>query len=87
MDAENILTGIVTSWDITRSLANGRVTLKDIIVRNVHTASPNDPIEAASRKLAHFNISSLPVIDKENRVKGIITSEDISKLLGGGGNG
>jgi len=87
VDAENKLTGIVTSWDITRSLANGRVTLKDIIVRNVHTASPNDPIEAASRKLAHFNISALPVIDKENRVKGIVTSEDISKLLGGGGHG
>ena len=87
VDAENKLTGIVTSWDITRSLANGRVTLKDIIVRNVHTASPNDPIEAASRKLAHFNISALPIIDKENRVKGIVTSEDISKLLGGGGHG
>jgi uncharacterized protein (DUF39 family)/CBS domain-containing protein len=87
VDENKKLAGIVTSWDITRSLANGKVTLQDIIVRNVHTASPNDPAEVASRKLARYNISALPVIDKVNHVLGIITSEDISKLLGGAGNG
>jgi CBS domain-containing protein len=77
------LAGIVTSWDITKSIANGKKTLKAIIVRRVHTTSLNEPLEAASRRLAQHNISALPVVDGESRVLGIVTSEDISGLLGG----
>ena len=87
VDSQGKLKGIVTSWDITRSIANGKKTLKDIIVRKVHTTSLNEPLETASRRLAQYNISALPVIDKDNRVQGIVTSEDISKLLGGGTHG
>ena len=81
------LEGIVTSWDITKSLANGSKALRDIVVRRVHTASLNDPIETASRRMAQHNISALPVVDRGNRVLGIVTSEDISGLLGGAGHG
>jgi uncharacterized protein (DUF39 family)/CBS domain-containing protein len=81
------LEGIVTSWDITKSLANGSKALRDIVVRRVHTASLNDPIEAASRRMAQHNISALPVVDGDNRVLGIVTSEDISGLLGGAVHG
>jgi uncharacterized protein (DUF39 family) len=77
------LKGIVTSWDITKSLANGSKSLKDIIVKRVYTASPNDPLDTASLRMAQNKISALPVIDRSKRVLGIITSEDISRLLGG----
>lgn len=87
VDGRGQLSGIVTSWDITKSIANGKKTLKDIIVRNVHTTSLNDPLETASRTLAQHNISALPVVDGERRVLGIVTSEDISRLLGGARSG
>jgi CBS-domain-containing membrane protein len=32
--------------------------------------------------LAQHNISALPVIDNDKKVLGIVTSEDVSKLLG-----
>jgi CBS-domain-containing membrane protein len=32
--------------------------------------------------MAQHNISALPVIDNEKKVLGIVTSEDVSKLLG-----
>jgi uncharacterized protein (DUF39 family) len=83
IDKERKLKGIVTAWDITKSLANGTRELKDIIVRKVFTASLHDPIELASRRMVEHNISALPVIDKENKVLGILTSEDISSLIGG----
>jgi CBS domain-containing protein len=83
VDNENRLLGIVTTWDVTRSIANGISELKDIIVRKVHTVSINDPIEVASKLLAKHNISSLPVVDQKMKLLGIITSEDISKLYGG----
>jgi len=40
-------------------------------------------VDAAARKLEQHNISGLPVINADRVVKGIITSEDISKLIGG----
>jgi CBS domain-containing protein len=48
----------------------------------VVTAKPDEPLEAASRKMAQHNISALPVIDGKQKVLGIVTAEDVSKLLG-----
>ncbi len=83
VDAADRLEGIVTSWDITRAIANGCKQLTDIITHHVVTAVPNEPIEGASRRMAQHNISALPVIDAEKRVLGIITAENLSQLIGG----
>ena len=83
VDDQGKLKGIVTSWDVTKAVAEGMGKLTDIIVKRVITATPDEPLEAASRKMAQHNISALPVIDKDGKVLGIITSEDISRLVGG----
>jgi len=83
VDAAGKLTGIVTSWDITKATANGARTLSDIIVRRVYTALPNEPVEVVSKRLAQHNISALPVVDGVQKVLGIVTSEDVAKLVGG----
>jgi CBS domain-containing protein len=82
VDDGNRLGGIVTSWDITRAMAEGKTALADILTRRVVTAKPDEPLETASRKMARHNISALPVIDAERKVLGIVTAEDVSKLLG-----
>ncbi len=82
VDTKGILNGIVTSWDITRALAQGKKTLPDIVTRRVITAKPDEPLETASKRMAQHNISALPVIDDARKVLGIVTAEDVSKLLG-----
>ncbi len=82
VDAKGILNGIVTSWDITRALAQGKKRLPDIVTRRVITAKLDEPLETASKRMAQHNISALPVIDNERKVLGIVTAEDVSKLLG-----
>jgi uncharacterized protein (DUF39 family)/CBS domain-containing protein len=82
VDDKGKLNGIVTSWDITRALAEGKTVLTDIVTRRVFTATPNDPLETASKRMAQHHISALPVIDNEKKVLGIVTAEDVSKLLG-----
>ncbi len=82
VDDGDKLGGIVTSWDITRALAEGKTALADIMSRRVVTAKPDEPLETASRRMAQHNISALPVIDDERKVLGIVTAEDVSKLLG-----
>ena len=66
-----------------RHPSNGRrqKSISDIETHNVFTAKPDEPLEVASKRMAQHNISALPVIDIEKKVLGIVTSEDVSKLL------
>jgi CBS domain-containing protein len=82
VDDTGKLAGIVTSWDVTRALAEGKTALVDIVTRHVFTAKPDEPLETASKRMAQHHISALAVINSEKKVLGIVTAEDVSKLLG-----
>jgi uncharacterized protein (DUF39 family)/CBS domain-containing protein len=76
------LAGIITAWDISKAVANGKVSqISEIMTRRVYSARPDEPIELAARTLDTHSISALPVVDRENRVIGMITSNHISRLL------
>jgi uncharacterized protein (DUF39 family) len=76
-DQANFLKGIVTSFDITKAIANNKQELRDIITKRVITTSDDEPIDVAARKMKSNNISALPVIDNNKKVVGIITSEEL----------
>lgn len=82
VDKGNSLVGIVTAWDISKAVAKAEYDLvKDIMTQNVVTTSPDEAIDIAAFKLDSNSVSALPVIDAKRQVVGIITSDDISKLL------
>ncbi|MFX1410812.1 MAG: homocysteine biosynthesis protein [Promethearchaeota archaeon] len=76
-DQEKHLKGIVTSFDVTKAIAEDKTDLKDIVTKKVIVTNDNEPIEVAARKMKTNDISALPVIDEDNRVVGIITSEEL----------
>lgn len=79
------LVGIVTAWDISRAVALAkRGKVEQIMTRRVIVVGSSDPIDIAARKLEQHNISALPVVDAKRKVIGVITSDDLSKLLIGG---
>lgn len=82
VDEGGKLLGIVTSWDVAVALGTGKKKLSEIMTRRVITASEDEPVDAAARKLEQHNISGLPVVNAGGLVRGVITSEDISKLIG-----
>ncbi|MGJ7028292.1 MULTISPECIES: homocysteine biosynthesis protein [Methanothermobacter] len=82
VDSEGILKGIVTSWDIADAVARGKTRLRDVMTRKVIVAGENEPVDVVARRIDKYNISGLPIVDEENRVKGIVTAEDISRLIG-----
>ena len=84
VDDENRVIGLVTSWDIAVSVGKGKQKLSEIMTRQVITAREDEPIDAVARKLDKFGISGVPVVDARGRLRGIVTSDDISKLIGGG---
>jgi len=82
---DNILTGIVTSWDIAKAVATGKMgKVEDIMTRKVVTVLSDDPVEVAARKMEKHDISALPVIDTKKHLIGLVTTEDLSRLLSGG---
>jgi len=76
-DRENYLKGIVTSFDVTKAIAQNKRELNDIITKKVITTTDNEPIGLAARRMKNNNISALPVVDERKRVIGIITSEEL----------
>ncbi|RJS49449.1 MAG: homoserine O-acetyltransferase [Methanobacterium sp.] len=81
VDSKKNLIGIVTAWDISKSVALKCSTLEQIMTREVVVSYPDEPIEKAAAKMKTHNISSLPVVDLENKIKGIVTTDHISTLI------
>lgn len=79
VDEKEKLKGFLTTFDITKAVAKGCNTISQIMIpkQKVHTVFTNDPIDVAINKMRQFGVSSLPVVDKETCVKGLITAEDI----------
>ncbi|HXW98995.1 MAG TPA: homoserine O-acetyltransferase [Methanomicrobiales archaeon] len=82
LDGKGRLTGIVTSWDIAKAVACGLDRLDEIITREVVTALPDEPVEAAAHRMEAHAISALPVVDGKKKVIGLVTSDAISTLVG-----
>jgi CBS domain-containing protein len=82
VDEKGKLAGIVTSWDVAVSVGTGKRRLSEIMTTKVITAFEDEPIDAVARRLESHRISGVPVVNTKGELRGIITSEDISRLVG-----
>ena len=78
------LVGIVTSWDIAKAVARNFLWLDEITSKDVITTVPDELIESAAKKMEEHSISALPVVDADQHLIGLITSDAISILIGRG---
>lgn len=78
---ENKLIGIVTSWDLSKSIATNSDSLRDIMTTTVKFCHSTDTIEDISRMMRKFDISCLPVVDEDFVVEGMITSDQLNNML------
>jgi len=79
---DNRLVGIVTAWDISKAVALKLKKLDEIMTKDVVTSRLNESIQEAAEKMEANKISALPVIDDQQRVIGMMTSEGLTKLVG-----
>ena len=57
-------------------------TVKEIMVKNPKTCGKQDAIHKVVKEMADSGIGTMPVIDRENKVIGIITDRDICLAIG-----
>ncbi|MGI5989014.1 MAG: magnesium transporter [Lachnospiraceae bacterium] len=89
-DREDVYTCYVT--DANRKL-NGVLTVRDMLLckrdayvselmeKNIISVKTTDDREVAAQQLARYDLNSLPVVDGENRLVGIITVDDAIDVL------
>jgi acetoin utilization protein AcuB len=84
------LVGIVSDRDLrsatpalgdpARAEALGRILVHEVMVREVATTHPDDPIEEAANALRERKIGCLPVVE-DGALVGIVTSSDVMEAL------
>ncbi|WP_246939044.1 CBS domain-containing protein [Bacillus pinisoli] len=52
--------------------------LRDIMTENVATVSSNQTVQDAARLMSEYNVGSIPVVDQQERIIGIVTDRDIT---------
>jgi CBS domain-containing protein len=90
IDDENMVIGIVTTTDIGYNLIRDRYTLEttigDVMTKDVITIEEDANILEAIKKMDTYKnrgeiINQLPVVDKNNKLVGIISDGDIIRIL------
>ena len=77
--AHRKLEGIVTVKDLL--LADPDTIIEDLMDRNVIYAVTTEDQESVSEKFSDYDLMALPVVDKENRLVGIVTVDDIIDVM------
>ena len=78
---DNKLIGILTSWDLSKSIASNSDNLIDIMTKTVKFCHSSDSIENISKMMRKYDISCLPVVDENFVVEGLITTDQINNRL------
>lgn len=79
VDQEGILVGIVTNRDLRFQRDLSTKIDKIMTKENLITTSRSTDLEAAADILQQHKIEKLPVVDKENKLIGLLTYKDITK--------
>jgi IMP dehydrogenase len=78
LDKNGCLVGIVTNRDL-RFQKNESTPIKNIMTTKLITGKPNTSVEEANSLFSKHGIEKLPLVDKNNKLVGMITYRDIAK--------
>ena len=81
------LVGIVTDRDLAlKVVAEGRdpqtTKVEEVMTRKVITCRADDDVENAMKAMAQYQLRRIPVVDKDDRLVGIISQADVATRVG-----
>ncbi|MCX6187580.1 MAG: IMP dehydrogenase [Bacteroidetes bacterium] len=80
VNENGILVGILTNRDLRFEKALGRKVSEVMTSQNLITAPEGTDLTQAETILQQYKIEKLPVVDKDGKLKGLITYKDILKI-------
>jgi CBS-domain-containing membrane protein len=80
---ERRITGVITDRDIciaaaTRSMSPAGLTVRDVMSRDVSTCKAEDDVREALARLKDRRVHRLPVVDRQERLVGVISMNDFA---------
>ena len=78
-DNNRLLLGVVTVKDML--LAEAETPIEDIMETNVISATTDEDKESVAQVFVDYGFLALPVVDKENRLVGIVTYDDAIEVI------
>lgn len=78
-DAARRLEGVVTVKDLL--LAGDDTIIADLMETGVITAETTEDREAVVQRMMRYDFIAMPVVDKENRLVGIVTVDDVMDVM------
>lgn len=79
LNERRLLQGIVTVRDLL--LADGKDKIADLMETNLIVANTLEDKEEVAKKFLKYDLNALPVVDKEQRLVGIITIDDAVDVM------
>ena len=79
LDQEQRLLGVLSLKDLV--VADPKSQVRDVMNTKVHKVTEEADQEAVAHLLSEHGIQSVPVIDKEGRMKGVITVDDLVDVV------
>lgn len=79
VDSNRHLEGVVTVKNLF--LAADNAIIGDIMEKNIIFAHTTDDQEAVAQRFARYDLLSLPIVDDENRLVGIVTVDDVVEVI------
>jgi len=77
---KGILTGTVSLKDMLMTKDSSK-PISDIMSSNVISVTTSDDREEVAKVLSKYDLIALPVVDKENRLVGIVTFDDVIDVI------
>lgn len=81
VDKDDHFLGIASAWDIYRNYDNEDMTVKDIMKTDHTTIGIDQDMSEAIVLLNNAKLGYLPVLDAENKVRGVITNAIVVELF------
>ena len=78
IDEECKLLGVIDVKELLR--ADDKAQLKDIMIKTVITLRKESSIGEATTMFSRYGFRSLPIIDQDNKIVGVVSQRDVSKL-------
>jgi predicted transcriptional regulator len=78
VDESDHLLGIIDLRELLQ--ADDKAFLRDIMIENVITLSTESTLKEAAKEFARYGFRSIPVVDEENRLIGVIPYRDVMNL-------
>ena len=78
-DNDDRLVGVISLRALTTTPST--TTLKDMMIKNVHSVRPETDQEEVARVVAQYNYLAVPVIDPDSHLLGIVTVDDVVDVI------